>query len=129
MWGWVGGWGIFSPTMVICSVDIGGISNHRSNFWRGSDPDLQSGLLKSFFPLKTAQIFYPEKSKHVSPLPNTALSGPISPKGTAAPDQLLPPEHRPWPSDAGFSSNVPNPRGRWQGSLVAQLPRLLPHLC
>ena len=121
MWGWVGGWGSFSPTMVICSVDIGGTSNHSRNFRRGSDPDLQSGLLKSFFPLKTAQIFYPEKSKHVSPLPNTALSGPISPKGTAAPDQLLPPEHRPWPSDAGFCSNVPNPRGRCQGALVAWL--------
>lgn len=48
---------LFLP-MVICSIDIGGTSNHSRNFLRGSDPErtssersvllvtLQSGLLK-----------------------------------------------------------------------------------
>lgn len=42
MWGLAGGWGTFSLPMVICSIDIGGTSNHSRNFLRGSDPERTS---------------------------------------------------------------------------------------
>lgn len=70
MWGWEGGWGTFSLPMVICSIDIGGTSNHSRNFLRGSDPERtssersvllrpQSGLLGPIFSPQTCSDLLP----------------------------------------------------------------------